>query len=315
LKGVPVNLNTWSFNLQSGWNWLPYVANKNIPIGDALSNLDPSEGDLVKSQNLFSVYSSLAHAWKGSLTYLNQSEGYMINVAKAQTLTYPSYLNRINKTPPSYIQIIGQDQIKVNAGNIVSTAVLMNDINKATPAIARDYTKFASNMNAIVKLPEGFNELKFYNDAGDLRGDAKTMNVDGQELAFVTIYGDKPEPLTAYIGSNGIAQATTKIVNFSSDAVLGTVASPILIELPKQEISIFPNPFHEELKVAINSKEKGIAKVIIYSLVTSQTYYSHEFSLNFGMNVFKLLPNVPTGAYVIKVQIGEQVVLNKIIKD
>jgi fibronectin type 3 domain-containing protein len=85
--------------------------------------------------------------------------------------------------------------------------------------------------------------------------------------------------------------------------------------LPKQEISIYPNPFHEELKLAINSKEKGTAKVVIYSLVTSQTYYSHEFSLNFGMNIFRLVPNVPTGAYVIKVQIGDDVVLNKIIKD
>ena len=38
LKGIPADLNTWSFNLLAGWNWLPYVANKNIPIGDALAN-------------------------------------------------------------------------------------------------------------------------------------------------------------------------------------------------------------------------------------------------------------------------------------
>jgi len=314
LKGIPADLNTWSFNLQAGWNWLPFVANKNISIGDALANLNPSEGDLIKSQNLFSIYSSVARAWKGSLTYLNQSEGYMINVAKAQTLTYPTYLNRVNATPP-YIQIIGQEKIKVNAGNLANTGTVMNDISMATPLITADYSKFAFNMNAVVKLPEGYDELYLYNDAGELRGNSKTINVDGQALAFITIYGDKPEQLTAHIGSNGIVQPTTKTFNFSTDAVLGTIASPILIELPKQEISIYPNPFHEELKLAINSKEKGTAKVVIYSLVTSQTYYSHEFSLNFGMNVFRLVPNVPTGAYVIKVQIGDDVVLNKIIKD
>ena len=170
-------------------------------------------------------------------------------------------------------------------------------------------------MNAIVKLPEGFNELKFYNDAGELRGDAKTMNVEGKDLAFITLYGDKPENLTAYIGSNGIAQATTKVLNFKSDAILGSIASPILIELPKQEISIFPNPFHDALKIAINSKEKAEAKIIIYNMVTSQTCYANTFNLNLGTNILKLLPNVPSGAYVIKVQIGDNVVINKIIKD
>ena len=314
LKGVPADLNTWSFNLQTGWNWLPFVANKDIPIGDALANLNPTEGDLIKSQNLFSIYSSAAHAWKGSLTYLNQTEGYMINVAKAQTLTYPTYLNKVNSTPP-YIQLIGQEQIKVNGGNIANTSVVMNDISKATPAISEDYSKFASNMNGVVKLPDGYNQLYFYNDAGELRGDAKTMNVEGQDLAFITIYGDKTEQLTAYIGSNNTSIATPKSLQFSSDAIMGSIASPILIELPKQEISIFPNPFHEELKLAINSRDKADAVITIYSLVTSQTYYKNIFNLNVGTNIFKLLPIVPTGAYVIKVQIGDQIVLNKIIKD
>jgi hypothetical protein len=47
LKGIPADLNTWSFSLLAGWNWLPYVANKNIPIGDALANLNPVDGDLL----------------------------------------------------------------------------------------------------------------------------------------------------------------------------------------------------------------------------------------------------------------------------
>jgi hypothetical protein len=314
LKGIPVDLNTWSFNLQTGWNWLPFVANKNIPIGDALTNLNPSEGDLIKSQNLFSIYSSLAHAWKGSLTYLNQSEGYMINVAKPQTLTYPTYLNRVSNAQP-YLQIFGQDQIKVNAGNTTTTGVVMNDISKSTPLINADYSKFANTMNAVVKLPDGYDELYLYNDAGELRGNSKTMNIDGQDLAFITIYGDKQEQLTAYIGANNAKQVTAKTFNFSADAILGSIASPILIEFPNQEISIYPTPFHDELKVAIKSKEKGEAKIVIYNLVTSQIYFKNTYGLNIGTNLFKLLPNVPTGAYVIRVEIGGKVALNKIVKD
>jgi hypothetical protein len=334
LKGIPVNLNTWSINLQTGWNWLPYVANKNIPIGDALANLKPTEGDLIKSQNLFSIYSSVARAWKGSLTYLNQSEGYMIKVANSQDFTYPSYINRVNSVQP-YIKTIGKDEIKVNGGNNTNmtlrfnnigvdeikanannnASIVMNDITKSTPLISADYTKFPNNMNAVVKLPEGFDQLYFYNDAGELRGNAKTMKVDGQDLAFITIYGDKPEKLTAHIGANNATQGTSKIFTFSSDAIMGTIANPILIELSKQEVSVFPNPFHDELKVTVNTKEKGQAKITIYNMVSSLTYYENTFNINVGVNTLRLRPNVPTGTYVIKVQIGDKVVLNKIIKD
>jgi len=313
LKGVPADLNTWSFNLQAGWNWLPYVANKNIPIGEALANLNPVEGDLIKSQNLFSIYSSVAKAWKGSLTYLNQSEGYMIKVTNAQTLTYPSYLNKVNEALP-YIQIIGDQKVVVNGGSNPSDAIFINHDTRSTPTIAADYSKFASNMNAVVKLPEGFNELYFYNDAGELRGNTKTMKVDGKDLAFITVYGDKPEHLTAFIGANNAKQATSKSLNFSSDAIWGSIARPIVIELPKNEISIYPNPFQEELKVAINAKEKGEAKVTIYNLATSQTCYTNVFKVNAGANVFKLRPIVPAGAYVVNVKIGELVLFNKVIK-
>ncbi|OYZ01215.1 MAG: hypothetical protein B7Y37_07960 [Sphingobacteriia bacterium 28-36-52] len=313
LKGIPADLNTWSFNLQAGWNWLPFVANKNIPLGDALSNLNPSDGDLIKSQNLFSIYSSTARAWKGSLTYLNQSEGYMINVATAQTLTYPVYLNRINNALP-YIQIIGQEKIKVNGGNNANTSVVISNDVRNTATITADYSKFANTMNAVVKLPEGFNELYFYNDAGELRGNCKTISIDGKDLAFITIYGDKPEQLTAFIGANNVKQATTKTFNFSSNAIWGSISRPIIIELPKNEISIYPNPFLEELKVAINSKEKGDARIVIYNMATSQTYYNNVFKINVGANILKLSPIIPVGAYVISVQIGENIIFNKIIK-
>ena len=95
---------------------------------------------------------------------------------------------------------------------------------------------------------------------------------------------------------------------------MGSIARPIIIELPKNEISIYPNPFQEELKVAINAKEKGEAKVTIYNLATSQTCYTNVFKVNAGANVFKLRPNVPAGAYVVNVKIGELVLFNKVIK-
>lgn len=307
LKGIPVDLTTWSFNLQTGWNWLPYVANKNIPIGDALSNLNPTEGDLIKSQNLFAIYSSSARAWKGSLTYLNQSEGYMINVTTAQNFTYPSYINRLNDSQQAK-DVFGK-KVAVN-----KTAMLTID-EKSTPLIEADYSKFANTMNAVVKLPEGFNELYFYNEAGELRGNAKTMLVDGQELAFITLYGDKTEKLTAHIGSNNTTQSTSKRFDFSPDVILGSIAKPVLIELENQDVFVFPNPFQDELKIEVNTPEKGEAKISIYNLASSHTIFETSFAVDAGSSVLKMQPNIPVGAYLIKVQVGQRVVVKKIIKD
>ena len=96
--------------------------------------------------------------------------------------------------------------------------------------------------------------------------------------------------------------------------LLGTIAKPILIELDNQELSIYPNPFHDELKVVLDSKEKGETKIIIYS-ITGQTLFDKNFDVNAGTNVLMIQPKVPTGTYVMSVQVDGKVTLNKIIKD
>jgi hypothetical protein len=307
MKGVPVDLNTWSFNLQSGWNGPPYLANKNIPIGDALANLNPTDGDLIKSQNLFAIYSGTARAWKGSLTYLNQSEGYMINVTNAQNFTYPSYINRISNSQPMK-DILGK---KVTANK---TALLTLE-EKATPSIAANYAKFSNTMNAVVKIPQGFTELFFYDEMGELRGNAKTMFVDGQDIAFITLYGDKPEKLTAHIGMNNVTQSTSKRFDFSPDVILGSIAKPVLIELEQQDVFIFPNPFQEEFKIEVNTPEKGEAKISIYNLVASHTLFETSFTVDAGSTILKMQPKIPSGSYIIKVQVGDKMVVNKIMKE
>ncbi|PQB09088.1 hypothetical protein BST83_00075 [Polaribacter filamentus] len=65
------------FDLNQNWNWLPFVVSRNVTVSDALANLDASDGDFIKSQSLFAIYSP-AIGWKGSLSYLKSGEGYML---------------------------------------------------------------------------------------------------------------------------------------------------------------------------------------------------------------------------------------------
>lgn len=301
IKGVPVDLNTWSFNLSQNWNWLPYVVSKNITIADALANLNASDGDVIKSQSLFAIYTANV-GWKGSLAYLKVGEGYMLNTAIAQTFKYPEYLNRLNtKMSP----------IKVKQNSTSKTTTIQNE---NTIVLSNHYSKFASTMNAIVKLPEGYKDLSFYNASGELRGNAQTQNVEGVDLAFITIYGDKLEKLTAHIGSGNSAHATNKTISFAADAILGSLNEPVIIDFSRDKINVFPNPFHTDFEIVIESPESGSAKIMIYDML-SRIVHESSAKINIGANVIKVQPNIPTGVYILKIQKGDRILFQKIIKN
>lgn len=293
IKGVPVDLNTWAFNLAQGWNELPFVVSKNVPIGDALANLKATEGDVIKSQSLFAIYTN-AIGWKGSLTYLKAGEGYMIRTDIAQSFTYPEYLNRTNG--------------KISSPKTWGINGLENEV------LSNQYAQFPNTMNAVVKLPEGFETLAFYNETGQLRGNATTQNIAGTDLAFITIYGNQPEKLTAYIGSGDKAQVTTKSFRFSNNALLGSISNPIVIDLLQEKISVSPNPFHQDLEIAIDTEESGDAQITINNLL-NQLVFDETFEIHPGANVLKINPNITTGIYILRVAIGGKTVVQKIIKN
>jgi hypothetical protein len=293
IKGVPVNLSTWFFDLNQNWNWLPFVVSKNVTVSDALANLNASEGDFIKSQSLFAIYSE-STGWKGSLSYLKAGEGYMLKTNKAQKFTYPEYLNQ-------------------SSGN-KSTQKTEFVISIENELLSNEYAQFPNTMSAIVKLPNGFESLAFYNEAGQLRGNTITQNIDGTDLAFITIYGNQPETLTAYIGKGKSMQATTKSIPFSTDAILGSIADPVLIDLLEEKISIFPNPFYQDLEIAIETGERGDAKVLIYNML-SQVVFEDTFKINSDASVLKINPVIPSGVYLLQVQIKGKVITEKIIKN
>ncbi len=293
IKGMPVDLNTWYFDLVQNWNWLPFVVSKNVSIGDALANLNASDGDFIKSQSLFAIYSS-SIGWKGSLTYLKASEGYMIKIGTAQRFTYPQYLN--------------QKTSKISLPKSARLSGIEDDV------LSHQFAKFPNTMSAIVKLPDGFEKLAFYNETGQLRGNTITQNIEGKNLAFITIYGNQPEKLTAYIGSGNNDQATSKTVSFSTDAILGSISDPIVIESLEEKISVSPNPFHNDLEIAIEAEESGDAKIVINNML-NQVVFTGTFEINPGATILKIHPNIVCGIYILRVEIAGKMVVQKIIKN
>lgn len=299
IKGVPVDLKTWSFNLAQNWNWLPYVVSKNVLVSDALANLNATDGDIIKSQSQFAIYTN-SIGWKGSLTYLKVGEGYMMRINTPQNFSYPEYLNRLTGKKVT------------TKGTIQNTANSLFKEEEETSLIA-DYSQFYNTMNAVVRLPEGYENLSFYNQSGQLRGNSKTINVEGVNLAFITIYGNQSEKLTAYIGTGDTLLGTTKTINFTSDSVLGNIKNPVVIDSFEEKINIYPNPFQNELNIAIETKSSKEVTIVIRNLL-GQELFNKGFEINFGASILKLNPNLPAGIYIINVAIAGQVEVQKIIK-
>ena len=288
IKGVPVNIDTWNFSMQENWNWLPYPLLGNQSTNEALAYFDAVDGDVIKSQNLFAIFDPI-NGWNGTLNYLEAGSGYMIKSSKVQNFSYPNYLAK-----PS---------------NSKSNAI----VNERQAKIANEFTKFANNMNAIVQLPEGFETLFVYDTNGNLKGKARNQIVGDKELSFITIYGDVPETLVFYVGDGSNEKETTKTFNFKSNNVLGTIAKPIILEIFSDNVSVFPNPFEDNLTVKVDVLESDTVTIQLYNL-TSQLLFNKEFEVTAGTNLLKISPKVATGIYLLQVKMKENTVMNKVIK-
>ena len=300
IKGVPVDLNTWSIDLKQNWNWLPFVVSKNIPIGDALANYKASDGDLIKSQSEFAIYSPIV-GWKGSLTYLKTGEGYMVKTNIPQTFSYPEYLNRLNAST-------------ISSKGLFKDDVKISNLKDKKTTVPKDFANFASTMSAIVKLPGGYQDLAFYNESGQLRGISKTQNVQGEELAFITIFGNMSENLIAHVGFGSGSKVTNKIISFTPDAILGSISKPIIIEFPEDEISVFPNPFDKDFEIIFKGSEVGEATITVYSMF-QQKISESTFKVMDEDRSVKIQADVLPGVYILQVQFGDKKITKKIIKN
>lgn len=76
--------------LNPGWNWISYLMKTATPMDDALINLTPSEGDLIKGMFGSSIFQN--GSWQGSLEEMTPGVGYMYynNSNEVKTFTYPN---------------------------------------------------------------------------------------------------------------------------------------------------------------------------------------------------------------------------------
>ena len=228
------------------WNYIGYTPKFNLTVNEALAGYRAEEGDVVKSQTQFAMYTD--GDWVGSLKYMEVNKGYMLyrKAAGDADFAYPSMRGSYSS---------------VKAARFATFA----------PVVAEQ--KYANNLTIVAtpayqNLEEG-DIIKAYVN-GELRGCSQIVNRNDEELHFLTISGnDEGQNIVFSLERNGkeVAKSST-VVPFTTNATIGSVTKAVEISFDATEdkVSVYPNPFVSYLNIQFFAEQDGEAEISIYDL-------------------------------------------------
>src|SRR3974390_1771258 len=83
--GYKLNLFQNKIPIAKGWNWISYQPQTGYEINYALSQLNSTNGDIIKNQSAYAVFVN-GMGWVGSLTFLSPESGYLFRSYGVDTL-------------------------------------------------------------------------------------------------------------------------------------------------------------------------------------------------------------------------------------
>ncbi|MBO7617493.1 MAG: leucine-rich repeat protein [Bacteroidales bacterium] len=259
--GPVAQLNAHPITLNPNWTWLGYPSPFAVDIDDALSNLNPTNGDVVKSQSSFAAYNDV-DGWYGTLSTLTPGMGLM----------YQSH----NSQPVTFNYGVGM--------NRALRANLTAEDNHWVP----DVHAYPNNMNIMavvelngVELENERYELAIF-DGNECRGSVRLIYVESMRryVAFLTVAGEEDAELCLALYDTMTGEAyynTTDCLNFEANAVLGSLSMPYIArfggtaelnELGDPTVVLYPNPVSAGhlFQMALPDESKGARVSIVNAL-------------------------------------------------
>lgn len=314
LKGTIVDPSTKVITLNDGWTWLGFISIRPQSISQALGNLNPADGDIIKGKTSFASYNS-GIGWVGSLKTMNPGQGFMYKSPAVKTFTYP---------------IAGMFD---NFKNEVSSRT-DDDMYWET-----DHSNYNANLTMIASVdnPCQFNfengqyGIGFKDVKGNWRGKNPIETIQGKEICFLTLAGNVEEELKAYFidKANKLAYELQSNISFNANATFGSFDSPYKIKvsesicteintpLENDHFSVYPNLFEDWVNVEFYSKEIEENSMIKIYDIQGKTVLVKENKLTKGINSIKLdLLNyqLSEGMYILELHTQDKVFQQSIIK-
>ena len=250
--GSAVDPKTTPITVQGNrWNYIGYLPSANITVKEALAGYDAKEGDILKSQSQFTMYSGTG--WIGNLKYMEQNKGYMLmrTASNDVTFTYPSTSGTLS-----------------NRNTLLKRSMTRSTVSDVT------YTnnEYAENMSivAVSDQMEPGDRILAYVD-GSLRGVSDAVDMGEKQLNFISVAGENRDRDVSFeLERNGdvIARAKTTF-SYQANAVLGTLAQPVELDFstPKDNISVYPNPFTDKLNIHVAAQSGDIVEIAVYDVL------------------------------------------------
>jgi hypothetical protein len=224
IKGTPYSPALYPITIKSGWNWIGYIPSTGMTVTQALRGLTPLNGDIIKSQTLFSQYVA-GVGWIGNLNFIEPLKGYLLKISNAGVLTYPVN-NSVN----------GVQTLTATEALLAKEQALQE-----TP-LTSDFTQYNSTMNLIGKINgmaiDSDDELRAYVD-GKLVGLNKAIVNKKERLFFQTIYYEDQVNVSfkLYKADRQKEFDLDKVVPFRADSLAGLVENPIIFNLITNTLS------------------------------------------------------------------------------
>ncbi|UXP33941.1 hypothetical protein N6H18_08285 [Reichenbachiella agarivorans] len=257
ISGLPVETQSRPVSLYSPtsairpkmWNWIGFSAQDNMEVNEALSSLNPSDGDIIKSQYAFAIYDPVLK-WVGNLEYMSPGQGYMIQVANDQQLTFPrsgliNASSRRNEVLDTYSQTNFNPHLYLDNMSMV-VRVIGLDLGAETPY------------------------LEVYHE-DQLRGVSSAREVDGQSLYYLSAFGNADEELVFKLRFENAAYPLDESRQFLVSAIEGSINDPVIFNFQLDEdvhlgSNVFPNPFEDEVTFVFALDERGFSQLRVISM-------------------------------------------------
>jgi hypothetical protein len=246
--GSPVNPAAETITIRSGWNWIGYTPQFNLPIADALASIMPATGDQIKSQSGYRQYSG--GEWIGTLNYLKPGEGYMYFFGNEDEQT----LDLVYPSVSSTLRSVSEESSEAPVAHWT--------FDKHKYPNTMTVTHYVSINNVECKSDQ-VEVAAFIGE--ECRGTTFLQQEEGDDLphsyiGFLMIFGESNEPITFKIYDHAAeieyeARASVDL-NFVADDKQGSPVNPLRIATQTTDIdqvvdglSIYPNPVVDVLNI------------------------------------------------------------------
>ena len=295
-QGITVKPENNAIELQQGNTWLGYLLTAEKPLAEALTSIQPNEGDVIKTQDAFAIYQS--GQWRGTLESMKPGEGYMYSTTRAKQLTYPvTRVFPVNNAPMLARRAESVSPWAYDAHKYADNTTILAKLNvDGTPAVEGAFTVAAFKGSECRGIGQYIDGIIYMTIHGTI-ADAEILSFEAYENAT-----GKELSIEETINMNGQHEGT-----ISLPVVLNAVTTTGMEHITTG-FTIYPRPLRSHLY--INGETNNIKVVRMLSTSGAKVVETNGYNGN-GINI----SNLGAGAYVFAIITNDnKVYYEKVLK-